>query len=76
MTVAIKQMYVPDMQEIIDATDSYNRGVTLLPRLQHQSLPRLYGYFTDEDHWYGYHGIYQWSEERKRLQRLLLVGCR
>jgi predicted Ser/Thr protein kinase len=54
MIVAIKQINVAalSMQEIIDATDSYNREITLLPRLQHQSLPRIYGYFTDEDHWY------------------------
>jgi predicted Ser/Thr protein kinase len=54
MIVAIKQINVAtlSMQEIIDATDSYNREITLLPKLQHQSLPRIYGYFTDEDHWY------------------------
>jgi serine/threonine protein kinase len=54
MTVAIKQINVAalNMQEIIDATDSYNREITLLPQLQHRSLPRVYGYFTDEDHWY------------------------
>jgi hypothetical protein len=54
MIVAVKQINVAalSMQEIIDATDSYNREITLLPRLQHQSLPRIYGYFTDEDHWY------------------------
>jgi predicted Ser/Thr protein kinase len=54
MIVAIKQINVAalSMQEIIDATDSYNREITLLPRLQHQSLPHIYGYFTDEDHWY------------------------
>ena len=54
MTVAIKQINVAalSMQEIIDVTDSYNREITLLPKLQHHSLPRIYGYFTDEDHWY------------------------
>ena len=54
MTVAIKQINVAalSMQEIIDVTDSYNREITLLPKLQHKSLPRIYGYFTDEDHWY------------------------
>ncbi len=54
MTVAIKQINVAalSMQEIIDVTDSYNREITLLPKLQHRSLPRIYGYFTDEDHWY------------------------
>ena len=54
MTVAIKQINVAalSMQQIIDATDSYNREITLLPQLQHRSLPRIHGYFTDEDHWY------------------------
>jgi predicted Ser/Thr protein kinase len=52
--VAIKQINIAalSMQEIIDATDSYNREITLLPRLMHKSLPQLYEYFTDEDHWY------------------------
>jgi predicted Ser/Thr protein kinase len=52
--VAIKQINLASlsMQEIIDATDSYNREITLLPRLQHRSLPRIYDHFTDEDHWY------------------------
>ena len=52
--VAIKQINVAalSMQEIIDATDSYNREITILPRLMHKSLPQLYEYFTDEDHWY------------------------
>jgi predicted Ser/Thr protein kinase len=54
MIVAIKQINVAalSMQEMIDATDAYNREITLLPKLQHRRLPRLYGYFTDEDHWY------------------------
>ncbi len=52
--VAIKQINIAalSMQEIIDATDSYNREITLLPGLQHRSLPHIYDHFTDEDHWY------------------------
>ncbi len=52
--VAIKQINLAalSMQEVIDATDSYNREITLLPRLRHKSLPQLYEHFTDPDHWY------------------------
>jgi len=40
--VAIKQINISKLtpRQIIDATDSYNREVTLLSRLQHKHLPR------------------------------------
>jgi serine/threonine protein kinase len=52
--VAIKQITLADLstREIIDATDSYNRETTILPRLTHRNLPVLYDYFTDPEHWY------------------------
>ncbi|HLI91245.1 MAG TPA: serine/threonine-protein kinase [Ktedonobacteraceae bacterium] len=52
--VAIKQINMAALstQEKIEATDSYNRETTLLPRLRHDSIPRLYDHFTDPDHWY------------------------
>src|SRR5258707_12157216 len=37
---------------MIDASDGYNREVTHLSSLRHQSLPRIYDYFTDDQHWY------------------------
>jgi serine/threonine protein kinase len=52
--VAIKQINMSSLStlEKIEATDSYNRETTLLPRLRHESIPRIYDHFTDPEHWY------------------------
>lgn len=52
--VAIKQIHLESLtlREMIDASDSYNREVTYLSSLRHRGLPRIYDYFTDEQHWY------------------------
>jgi len=52
--VAIKQINLGSLssRQIIEATDSYNREVTLLSRLSHPNLPRIYDHFTDPEHWY------------------------
>ncbi|HLX57384.1 MAG TPA: serine/threonine-protein kinase [Ktedonobacteraceae bacterium] len=52
--VAIKQINLDMLsaRQVIEATDSYNREVTLLSRLQHKNLPRIYEHFTDATHWY------------------------
>ena len=52
--VAIKQINLHRLspREIIDATDTYNREVSLLSMLKHANLPCIYDHFTDRDHWY------------------------
>lgn len=52
--VAIKQINLDKLkpQEIIEATDSFNREVVLLSALKHSGLPKIYGHFTDANHWY------------------------
>lgn len=52
--VAIKQITLASLssREIIDATDTYNREITILRSLDHKSLPRLLNHFTDPGHWY------------------------
>ncbi len=52
--VAIKQIDLGALspRQIIEATDSYNREVTILSRLHHRNLPRIYDHFTDPTHWY------------------------
>jgi len=52
--IAIKQITLHGLspQEMIEATDSFNREVTLLSQLKHANLPRIYDQFTDPDHWY------------------------
>ena len=52
--VAIKQINLGGLsaRQIIEATDSYNREVSMLSRLSHRNLPRIYDHFTDATHWY------------------------
>jgi len=52
--VAIKAINMSSLsaQEKIEVTDSFNREITLLSRLEHKYLPRIRHQFTDPDHWY------------------------
>jgi len=52
--VAIKQIDRSRLspREIIEATATYNREVTLLSRLRHENLPCIYDHFADLQHWY------------------------
>ncbi len=52
--VAIKQINLRALntREIIEATDSYNREITLLSKLKHANLPHIFDHFTDPEHWY------------------------
>jgi len=52
--VAIKEINLGGLssQEIIEATDTFNREVCLLSRLEHPNLPHIYDHFTDAEHWY------------------------
>jgi len=52
--VAIKEINLSNLkpQEIIDATDAFNREVRLLSDLTHPNLPHMYDHFTDSQHWY------------------------
>ncbi len=52
--VAIKSINLSHLssEEIIEATDTFNREMLLLSDLQHPNLPRIYDHFTDREHWY------------------------
>ena len=52
--VAIKEINLQGLkpQEVIEATDTFNREVMLLSGLTHPNLPQLYNHFTDPQHWY------------------------
>jgi serine/threonine protein kinase len=52
--VAIKQITLHGLstEEIIEATDTFNREVTLLSALRHPQIPRIYNNFSDREHWY------------------------
>jgi len=53
-TVAIKEIRLQGLKpnEIIDATDTFNREVNILSDLRHPNLPRVYNHFTAPEHWY------------------------
>lgn len=53
-SVAVKQINLSMLtpQEMIEATDAYNREVLHLSTLKHGSLPRLHDVFTGPDAWY------------------------
>src|SRR5258708_4191567 len=52
--VAIKQINLQGLsaEETIEATNTFNREVTLLSALSHPQVPRIYDHFSDQDHWY------------------------
>src|SRR5216683_2011108 len=52
--VAIKQIRLAglNVQETIEATDTFNRELSLLAVLRHPQIPRLYDQFRDRGHWY------------------------
>ena len=52
--VAVKQIGLSGLmsQQVIEATDAFNREVMILSDLKHPHIPRIYGQFTDPEHWY------------------------
>ncbi len=52
--VAVKAVSLRGLsaQEKIEATDAFNREVSMLTTLHHRNLPRVYDHFTDPECWY------------------------
>ncbi len=52
--VAVKQINLKGLssQEIIEATDAFNREAQILTTLNHPLLPRIFDRFSDPEHWY------------------------
>lgn len=52
--VAIKAIELDTLSaaQAIEATDTFNRELSLLSSLEHRNLPRLYEHFIDATHWY------------------------
>ncbi len=52
--VAIKSIGLASLnsQQVIEATDTYNRELLFGRSLKHSHLPMFYDSFTDQDHWY------------------------
>jgi eukaryotic-like serine/threonine-protein kinase len=52
--VAVKSITLHHLspEQVIEATDTFNREVRLLTGLEHPNLPRIHDHFTDPEHWY------------------------
>lgn len=52
--VAVKQINLQGLsaQQIIEATDAFNREADILSTLRHPMLPRIFDRFSDPHHWY------------------------
>ena len=52
--IAIKAITLSGLkpQEIIEATEAFNREMQLLSALKHPNLPRIYNHFADKECWY------------------------
>jgi serine/threonine protein kinase len=53
-TVAIQAITLSGLrpQEVIEATEAFNREMTVLSGLKHPNLPRIYNHFSDSECWY------------------------
>jgi len=53
-SVAIKQIHLQGLtpQEVIEATDAFNREAEILSTLSHPLLPKIFDRFSDPEHWY------------------------
>jgi hypothetical protein len=53
-TVAIKAITLSGLrpQEVIEATEAFNREMAVLSGLKHPNLPRIYNHFSDSECWY------------------------
>ena len=53
-TVAIKAITLSGLrpQEVIEATEAFNREMALLSGLKHSNLPHIYDHFSDSECWY------------------------
>ena len=72
--VAIKQINLRNLapRQIIEATGTFNRETTLLPRLSFPGIPSCYGHFTDPEHWYL---VMQHIKGQTLEEYLQTVGC-
>lgn len=54
LPVAIKSVNLRGLStnEVIDATETFNREWILLSELSHPNLPRIHEHFSDSEHWY------------------------
>ena len=53
-SVAIKVISLQGLsaQEVIEATETFNREIRILSALAHPQMPRVYDHFSDQNNWY------------------------
>ncbi|MBA2679023.1 MAG: protein kinase [Ktedonobacteraceae bacterium] len=69
--VAIKAIRLQGLTtlEKIEATDSFNREVQMLSKLEHKNLPRLHNHFSDSEYWYMVMDFIAGTTLEKRMER-------
>ncbi len=69
--VAIKAIRLQGLTSLekIEATDSFNREVQMLSKLEHKNLPRLHSHFSDSDYWYMVVDFIAGTTLEKRMER-------
>jgi serine/threonine protein kinase len=70
--VAIKAITLRGLkpQEIIEATEAFNREMQLLSALKHPNLPRIYDHFADKECWYLVMDFIEGSTLEKHLETM------
>jgi serine/threonine protein kinase len=70
--VAVKAISLRGLtpQEKIEATDAFNREVSLLSTLRHRNLPQILDHFTDTECWYVIMDFIDGMPLEKRLEQL------
>jgi serine/threonine protein kinase len=74
--VAVKQINLQGLsaQEIIEATDAFNREADILSTLRHPMLPRIFDRFSDPHHWYLVMSLIEGQTLEDYLQRKLAAA--
>lgn len=71
--VAIKAITLSGLkpQEVIEATEAFNREMMVLSGLKHPNLPRIYNHFSDTECWYLAMDFIEGTTLEKHLEKML-----
>ncbi len=74
--IALKQINLHGLspQQIIEATDAFNREADILSTLRHPMLPRIFDRFSDPQHWYLVMSLIEGQTLEEYLQRKLAAA--
>jgi hypothetical protein len=74
--VAIKAITLSGLkpQEVIEATEAFNREMMVLSGLKHPNLPRIYNHFSDVESWYLVMDFIEGTTLERHLERMR-DGC-